>query len=141
MKIKLLTGEDEGFMYRVINILDLYQAENGTESEPDFKIKRMLIIYGEDDLGGLLLDYHHREKNPFYRLMFAAFEKQNRKKGLLTSCMEFAKNNKINIPVVEFDNSDQIDMWKKFGYENPTFLDNGSWLQIMSNVDLKTLNQ
>ncbi len=141
MKIKLLTGDDKTFMTRTANILDLYQAENGTESEPDFKIKRMLIIYGANDSGGLLLDYHHRDKNPFYRLMFAAFEKNNRNKGLLKLCLEFAKNQKINIALVEFDNSDQIDMWGKFGYSNPTLLDNGSWLQIMSNVDLKTLNQ
>ena len=139
MKIKLMTGEDKTFMERAMYIIYMYDEITGSITNVNIKIKRMLIIHGENDLGGLLLDYHHREKAPFYRLMFAAFEKHNRRKGYLRACLEFAKNNNINIPLVEFDNFDQIDMWEKFGYSNPTILQGTGWLQVISNVDIKTL--
>ena len=127
-------------MARAINIIDLYDQANESVTNTDLKIKRMLIIYGENDSGGLLLDYHHME-NPFYRLMFAAFEHHNRKKGLLTSCLEFAKNENINIPIVEIDIDTYLDMWKKYGYENPTVLTRGNFITVVSNVDLETLGK
>ncbi len=136
MNIKLLTGEDETFIERLEYIMYMYDVITVSNTKLNRKIKEMCIIFCENDSCGLLLDYHPRENYGFYRLMFAAFEKNNRRKGYLRACLEFAKNNNISIPIVEFDSPNQIELWGKLGYADPTI---EGWLQIMSNVDLKTL--
>ena len=118
----ILTLADPGYLKRAAHIVELYNEYSGCAESPQLqKPSSTLILAVDGDAGGLLLDRCALTDGAqdFYRVMFAAFELQNRRKGALKACLDHAQQNGIDIRFVElnvFDDSEEI--WAKVGYEH-----------------------
>lgn len=118
----ILTLADPGYLKRAANIVELYNEYSGCAESPQLqKPSSTLILAVDGDAGGLLLDRCALTDGTqdFYRVIFAAFEPQNRGKGALKVCLDHAQKNGIDIRFVElnvFDDSEEI--WAKVGYEH-----------------------
>ncbi len=122
MEIAILSLADAGYLKRAARIVELYNAHSMWEESPQLqKPSTTLIIAVEGDSGGLLLDHCSDESGAlsFYRIMFAAFEPQNRKKGFLRACLEYAEQQGIDIRFVELNPlDDSEEAWARVGFKH-----------------------
>jgi hypothetical protein len=135
--IKLMSYEDDkqAYMKRAHKIVEIYNQSESSLLIETLNLKNpsnTLIIYSERDQGGLLMDYHKEYKA--FRLMFAAFTKENRGKGLLSQFMNFATQKGIDIAFVEVSPFSKNKVWKHLGYTIDGFI---NWTPYLSNRELK----
>lgn len=138
MKIKIITSEEQGYIARAEKIVDLYNEASEKPFNEKLNLQRpesTKIIYAEHDSGGVLLDYHSNYK--VYRVMFAAFDKKNRGKGLLKACLEVLKKEELDIPLVEIGDDNEISLWQKLGY---IFLGADGMSIVATNRKLEFIN-
>jgi len=117
--IKQMKFEEDTDLYlnRAEKIVDIYNSCSSTFMSEELDLNNpsnTLIIYSDEDAGGLLMDYH--KEYDAYRLMFAAFQESNRGKGLLRSCMNFSIINSIDIAFIEVSMFSKNPIWRHLGY-------------------------
>ena len=117
MNIKILTSDSKNYLQRAQKIVQMYNEASTVPFDETLILgnpKRTRIITFDEDSGGILIDGF--KDVPFYRVTFAAFDENNRKKGFLRACMEYAKNNEYDIPLVAINGGDEHDIWGRLGY-------------------------
>ena len=133
IKNLVCTNNEFEYMDRAQSIVEIYNQDAVMKETLELKYpQHTTIIYSDNDKGGLLLDYHHEYKA--WRLMFAAFEKENRGRGLLTQCLKFAEKNKMDIAFVEVSLFSDNEVWKHLGYTIDGMI---NFCPFLANRDLK----
>lgn len=132
MDVQLLESTAPGYMGRAQRIVDIY---NDTHEMPGrlslIKPQSTRIIHAEGDSGGLLLDHH--PDISMWRIMFAAFDEENRGKGLIRKCLEKAKEEGLNITMVELDGSVSGTVWEHLGF---TMFGNAGFTVMATSVEV-----
>ena len=137
--IKSMIFENDTNLYlnRAEKIVDIYNNCSSTFMSEELDLNNpsnTLIIYSDNDEGGLLMDYHE-EYNAF-RLMFAAFEKENRGKGLLRDCMDYAIAKDFDIAFIEVQMFSKNPIWRHLGYTIEGLF---NFCPFLANRELKIL--
>ncbi len=138
MNIKISNSSDVNYMVRAEKIIELYNQASRCPFDEILNLTKpdsTCIIYVDYDSAGVLLDYH--SEKGVWRIMFAAFDSNNRNKGLLRGCMDFAKDEGMDIALVEINSSDESSVWKKLGYE---YFGAMGMCMILSNRKLDFIN-
>lgn len=137
--IKQMRFKDDTDLYlsRMERIVEIYNGAPSTYIKEELNINNpsiTLIIYSDTDAGGLLMTYHEEYKA--YRLLFAAFEKENRGRGLLSDCMNYATLHDIDIAFVEVSMFSKNPVWRHFGYTIEGLF---NFCPFLANRELKIL--
>ena len=106
-------------MVRAEKIIELYNQASRCPFDETLNLTKpesTRIIYSDDDSAGVLLDYH--SEKGVWRIIFAVFDSNNGGKGLLRSSMKFAKNEGMDIALIEINSSDESPVWQKLGYDH-----------------------
>lgn len=121
MNITTLTIADPGYLKRAARIVALYNEASSWHESPKLeKPSTTLIIAVEGDSGGLLLDQctENGKDAGFYRVMFAAFDPDNRRKGFLRACIQYADSMGVDIRFVELNPFDDAEeAWARVGFD------------------------
>lgn len=119
--ISILTLADPGYLKRAARIVDLYNESSIWEESPQLqKPSSTLIMAVEGDSGGLLLDRCATNQGgpDFYRVIFAGFDVQNRRKGFLRACIDHADAQGVDIRFVELNPFDEAqEAWARVGFD------------------------
>jgi len=118
MNIKISNSSDSNYIVRAERIIELYNQASRCPFDEALNLTKpesTRIIYSDHDSAGVLLDYH--SDKGVWRIMFAAFDSNNRGKGLLRGCMNIAKDEGMDIALVEINSSDEAPVWRNLGYE------------------------
>lgn len=121
---RILIPTDDTLYYtnRVEHIVALYNETHPWGVEPNWRLEKpetTRIVCTSYDLGGVLLDrIYHRDTNETvgYRVMFAAFEGRNQRKGRLRACLKKAEEKGYNIVMVDLNPDDNFEVWEKVGF-------------------------
>ena len=99
-------------------IIDLYNENSALPFDEQLDLgqpENTRIITVANDTAGVLLD-HHTDQN-IWRIMFAAFDAENRSRGYLRSCLDAAEKAGLDIALVEINNASEKPVWEKLGFD------------------------
>lgn len=125
--IKLLTFTHDGFAERIHAIVELYNASALFPAKPVFNSPERLFVLAPFGIkGGVILNHFEginnetHEKIDGFSIMFAAFDPEHRKKGLLKQCLNMAEKFELDVRYVSvgFDATEPYveEVWRKLGF-------------------------
>jgi len=98
---------------------------------------RIRVIYSPKDAGGMIITKNNQGN--VWRVMYVAFEENNRGKGLLRRCFSEAKKIGCDIALIDMNMGDDFDMWAHLGFSIPACLPDLT--MVASNRELPFLNK
>jgi ribosomal protein S18 acetylase RimI-like enzyme len=125
--VKLLTFAHDGFAERINDIIELYNDSALFAAKPVFNSpERLFVLAPINTKGGVILNHFESFNKEGdldisgFSIMFAAFDPEHRKKGLLKACLKKAEKFEMDIRYVSvgFDATEPYveEVWRKLGF-------------------------
>jgi len=116
--VLMIKSNSPEYMERAQRIVDIYNENSNCPFDEELDLiepENTMIVYVEGDSGGVLLDF--MSKHNVYRVMFAGFELENRRKGYLQNCLIRSRANNVDIALVEINGGDEAPLWRSLGFD------------------------
>lgn len=120
--INVINGHCEGYEERLRRIFGFHQEVDPMCQPTITDLDAVRIVFFKDDAGGMVINETRFTHKPdvVWRVMMNGFEHHNRGQQRTGKLLKWCENNGFDVQMVEVNNGNELDYWKKHGFKHKT---------------------